>query len=1224
MQTTLLGLAIAFIIALVAALVGPYFIDWNQFRPQFEAEASKVIGMPVRVSGALDARLLPAPSLRLRLVSVGGGKDLDKNLNKDLGKIRADKLDVEFSLSSLMRGEWRADELTINGMVLDLGLDSRGRIDWPAASGKFNLGSLAIDRLNLTGRIVLRDAASLSTLDVKDIAFSGDVRSLAGSLRGDGRATVAGIRYPFRISSGQTPDNAATRVHLSVEPGERALSLDLDGLLSFTERAPRFEGAVAAAVPAPAKPRDGAPTPWRVTAKVKADSTAARLDQIEANYGAEDRALKFTGSGDMRFGSTPRLHVALSARQLDADKLLAKPAAKPVAAEPVRWMTELRTLVATIPAPTLATDIELGAEQIMLGGRPVQGTAGRFHGDAAGWSVDALDFRGPGATHVAFSGAGASSDAVAGALDLESSDPDVLVAWMQGRADIAFRNQKPLRLRGMVRIEPERASIEALKAEIDGGTVEGRLALSQAAAGGARVEAALKADRLDLDAATAFARAMAGPQGDWPDEAQVSLEINRAIASGQELRPFQAKFGYDPKSLSLDNLKFGDPSGVTLESSGSFDRIGATGKLELNASAASLGLLTGFITPLAPSLASRLTMLGTSTGPVRARLAFDIGSKQAAAADRVDAQAAFEFESPQFKGSGKLSAQPKIASLRGFDVNDVSRSEIAFETKLFAEQGRSLLAVLGLDRAIAADGPARFEGSANGVWNAPLRINARFAGGGLDADLQGTAEPWAADAMANVNLRVRKINLAPLFGLKPSNGIGQYLSLSSRVSLAGNTLTFDNLESSTAGSRLHGHLDVTLGAETNVEGDLGLETIDLAPGFALAIGAADHDATEPLGGGLLKGWRGRVAFQAQRGLLPGGSELRPFSGVLRGDGQALVFDALKGGIGGGEAAATIDARQGANGLSVNASVDLANIDGSALRYRGLKMPAGRTSLQMTLASQGRSVSALVGAVSGSGTVSLQSAGIAGLDPRAFEAAIRASDAGQITNDARLRQLVEPVLAAGSLPVATAQIPFAIREGRLRVSATTLDAEGASAIVSGGYDITADQIDMRASLTATTIGSAGSRPDMQLLVVGTPDALTRNVDISALSSWLAVRAIDRETRRLDSLERGEPPPPLPASIPPSTSALPGAPAEAGTVQPDAASGDVALPGRDPRVQPRPKAAVPRLPLEPPLAAAPAVTQPLPPLPAPIELRPPPGAPPKLRLRPPLALSPPGSQ
>ena len=163
MQTTLLGLAIAFIVALIAALVGPYFIDWNQFRPQFEAEATQIIGAPVRVSGKLDARLLPAPSLQLRSVVIGGANDL--------GKVRADKLDVEFSLSSLMRGEVRATELTINGMSLDLGLDPKGRIDWPAATGTFNLGSLAIDRLNLTGRIALHDAASHGTLELNDIAF---------------------------------------------------------------------------------------------------------------------------------------------------------------------------------------------------------------------------------------------------------------------------------------------------------------------------------------------------------------------------------------------------------------------------------------------------------------------------------------------------------------------------------------------------------------------------------------------------------------------------------------------------------------------------------------------------------------------------------------------------------------------------------------------------------------------------------------------------------------------------------------------------------------------------------------------------------------------------------------------------------------------------------------------------------------------------------------------
>ena len=66
-------------------------------------------------------------------------------------------------------------------------------------------------------------------------------------------------------------------------------------------------------------------------------------------------------------------------------------------------------------------------------------------------------------------------------------------------------------------------------------------------------------------------------------------------------------------------------------------------------------------------------------------------------------------------------------------------------------------------------------------------------------------------------------------------------------------------------------------------------------------------------------------------------------------------------------------------------------------------------MQMTLASQGRSASALTGALSGSGTVTLESAEVAGLDPRAFEAAIRASDGGQATDDVKLRQIVERVL-----------------------------------------------------------------------------------------------------------------------------------------------------------------------------------------------------------------------
>jgi hypothetical protein len=554
-QTTLLGLAIAFIIALIAALVGPYFIDWNQFRPQFEAEATRVVGAAVRVGGALDARLLPTPSLRLRSVAIGGANDL--------GKVRADKLDVEFSLGSLMRGEWRATQLTINGAALDLGLDAQGRIDWPAFSGRFSLGSLAIDRLNLTGRVALHDASSRGTLELGDIDFSGDVRSLAGAVRGDGTFTLSGTRYPFRVSSGQTDGNG-TRVHFIIDPGQRPLSVDLDGVLTFDARAPRFEGAIALASPAGLKSEPPA-TPWRISAKLKADPATARLEQLEASYGTEDNALKLGGLADIRLGASPLLHAMLSARQLDADKLLAKANEKQNekrnggdngAAGSVQLLPALRGLIAAIPQAPLRTQIEVSADQIMLGGRPVQNFAAYLRGDERSWTIDRLEFRAPGATQVTLSGEAPQntpSGSFKGALGVQSGDPDILASWLLGRSEVTHRGQKPLRLRGNFSVSADRVAIDAMNAEIDGGALEGRLAYSRKAEGGSsRFEAALKADRLDVGAATAFVRSLAGPQAEWPDEGQLALDIGRAVSLGQELRPLVVRLGFGPKTIALD------------------------------------------------------------------------------------------------------------------------------------------------------------------------------------------------------------------------------------------------------------------------------------------------------------------------------------------------------------------------------------------------------------------------------------------------------------------------------------------------------------------------------------------------------------------------------------------------------------------------------------------------------------------------------------------------
>lgn len=1201
MQTTLLGLAIAFIIALLAALIGPYYVDWNQFRPQFEAEAGKIIGVPVRVAGELDARLLPTPTLRLRQVTFGG--------NNDLGRLRADKLDVEFSLGSLMRGEWRATELSVGGMAVDLGLDARGRVDLPStASGTFNLASLAIERLNLTGRIALHDAASRSTLELHDIAFSGDVRSLAGSVRGDGRFTANGVRYPFRVSSGPSADGNATRLHLNIDPGERAILADLEGVLAFDNRLPKFEGALTLAVPAAKKAGEAGPTPWKLTTRLKADPAGAKFEQIDASFGPEDSALKLGGVGDLKFGASPLLRAVLSARQVDADRLAARDDA-----EPLRILPALRAGLAAIPQAPIPAQIEFNTDQIMLGGRPLQNITAELQTDGRSWTFQRLELRAPGMTQLSLNGATPGADSFSGRLSVESSDPDTLVAWLQGRSEINRRSTRPLRLAGEVTIAANHLAIDRVKADIEGGTVEGRIAFVQSGASkGSRIDADLRADRLDLDSAASFVRALAGPQGEWPEEAKLSLDIGRAISAGQELRPFAAKLAYGPASLSLEQLRFGQASGVTTVASGSFDRAKVTGKLTLQSSANSLRELTALIEPFAPALRARFDAIPAASGATRLKLDLSL-DKNAEHADRSNARAVLELDAPQLKATATLAAQTPASAIGGIDLERLRSSDFTLDSKVSMPQAGALLALLGLDRVVAAgEGASQFEGKLTGAWRRPLQLNAKLSGGGLDADAQGSVE--LSEPKGSVNLRVRNVNLAPLLGTSRTDKSAQNVSLSTRLTLTGNRLTFDDLDGNAAGAHLRGHLAVMLHPDKSVDGEVGLDTLDLAPALAMAIGAAGREASDPLSAGLITGWRGRIAFQALRGMLPGGIELRPFGGTIRSDGQSLALDGLKGALGGGEMSASFDARNSANGLALNARIELANVDAAALRYRNLALPKGRASVQMALTSQGRSVAALTGALAGNGTVTLEAAEIGGLNPRAFEIAIRASDGGQVADDNRLRQLVEPALAAAPIAVASAQIPFTIRDGRLRVGATPLEAKNARAIVSGGYDIPADQADIRASLTPIMTGLSGAPPEIQLFAAGSPDKLNRTIDLAPLSSWLAVRTIDRETRRLDAIERGEPPP--------ATAALPTLVSPDGA--PEQAPANVPLPGQDPRrplakpkVAPMPKApqAAPAAP-SPPLAS-----QQLAPLPPAIDVKPAPGPPPaKPRPKPPLVLTP----
>ena len=280
------------------------------------------------------------------------------------------------------------------------------------------------------------------------------------------------------------------------------------------------------------------------------------------------------------------------------------------------------------------------------------------------------------------------------------------------------------------------------------------------------------------------------------------------------------------------------------------------------------------------------------------------------------------------------------------------------------------------------------------------------------------------------------------------------------------------------------------------------------------------------------------------------------------------------------------------------------------------MPAGRASMQMTLASQGRSASALTGRV---------------VRKRHRDAGIRCASPGSIR--ARSSSRSAPAMP-GRRPTTpgcgrsssrccrparcrsqSAQIPFTItgRPASRRRHHARCRWRPRHRVRWIRYSRRPGRHSRHPRIDRG--GAAPSRPEIQLFAAGSPDALNRTVDVAALSSWLAVRAIDRETRRLDSIERGErPPAAMPASIPPPSAPIPGA------VPTDPSLPDVLNSGRDPR-RPllKPKASVPRPSAIP--SSPPVVSQQVAPLPPPIEVRPAPNVVRQPRLRAPLVLTPP---
>ena len=110
-------------------------------------------------------------------------------------------------------------------------------------------------------------------------------------------------------------------------------------------------------------------------------------------------------------------------------------------------------------------------------------------------------------------------------------------------------------------------------------------------------------------------------------------------------------------------------------------------------------------------------------------------------------------------------------------------------------------------------------------------------------------------------------------------------------------------------------------------------------------------------------------------------------------------------------------RRSADGLDARGRIALAGADAAAvLPGEGRPVVTGRVGLQAEFEGSGLSPASLIGSLSGTGTITLEDAQISGLDPKAFNAAIRAVDQGLAIDAPKIRDIVATVLDGGALAV----------------------------------------------------------------------------------------------------------------------------------------------------------------------------------------------------------------
>lgn len=1098
------------ILILGAAFIVPWLIDWNSYKARMEEMTAQALGIEVAIEGDLDFVLLPQPRMRIEGVRLGP-------VTHPLAE--AQYVEADFSLMDFLRDRFSVTQLRLAGPHINLTIDETGHIETPITLAETaDASNVSIASARFEDAIVtVTDMRSGQSRAVS--GFAGDMRmtGMRGPFALQGEGEFEGGDYAIRIATSAMNAEGHMQVTSFLRPADGRYSVSLDGLLR-TGADPVFEGQGVFRQPVDSE--DGVAGDLVLSSPVTATTAEVLLPGFTFLPNEDQAATRMTGSASVTLGAQPRFNAVVSGgvvtllpRQVTEDSI-----------QPFELVRMLREMPQPV-LPPLPGRIGVDINELVLRGTGLREVRLDAVTNGELWRIEEFSGRLAGDTTLRLEGTlgrQAGWPAFDGRIDVSARRLDALsLLWRRTEEGNPLFNM-PGQLTGDVRMTNGALRLSNGLFVLDGSGHD--LAAHMRFGEQPSLEVDARLSRLGANRSAALLALLppidpAGPFGLSFPQGRLDLAAEGGVFAGLPFSDVTLGLDWGEGRFSLGEISIGDFGGAGFdgwaELGGTLDApvVWGSGELSLAPDGAMLARLPGLDAgPLARAVAGSL--------PANLHLVLGEPAREGSQALTLEGRA----------GQADIWLSADIAGGAG----NFGRGRTAFAFEAAAESGAELMTQLGLAPIIAGEDGALLTLSGDGNPAASMEMEMTLEGGGERIDFTGTVV--TSDLMAPSGQGMTSFlftDVSALAELAGAPGIW-FPGVEGQAEIAfagGQSVALTNIAGFAGEANVAG--DLNYAAQSNsalVSGALRLDMLDLDTLLAMTGGPAatirsveGEWADGPLDTGqTARRTRGRIAMTAP--------ELRAGERVLL---EALAFDyawdneatrlrGLMGEIGGG----TLELDAALCCASVLADKSLTgrfSLNGVALDALVGGAPAdvldGTVTAGGEFQANGDSFRALVGGLTGSGSISVADLSIARTSPGVFARAAGLDNIIELEPEA-LEAIVVEALDGGPFVADEAGSLYSLTGGTARVSNVVIEGEGAR-LVGGGSLGLADlstSSDWTLALTRPVGGNeliTETTGRVGIAVSGPLRAPERTLNLTQMVDAIQMRAFEIE---LDELER----------------------------------------------------------------------------------------------------------